>query len=167
MEPHYFAENRYSYIGVRRPPANVDYQADSPETQFERRVQSLFNEGQVHLQHEEYALALDKFKELMSLILVTAHPRMPINPIFIDILDFPRDIALIDTFSAKPADILKKTPLTRYDFPPTIVSEQTTLPPAVIEKLKSALESGLQITSFHNVVGSTKPPCSKRLPTIW
>lgn len=153
MEPHYFAENRYSYIGVRRPPANVDYQADSPETQFERRVQSLFNEGQVHLQHEEYALALDKFKELMSLILVTAHPRMPINPIFIDILDFPRDIALIDTFSAKAADILKKTPLTRYDFPPTIVSEQTTLPPAVIEKLKSALESGLQITSFHNVVG--------------
>jgi hypothetical protein len=153
MEPQYFAENRYSYIGVRRPPVNVEYQADSPETQFERRVQSLFNEGQVHLQHEEYALALDNFKELMSLILVTAHPKMPITPFFIDILDFPRDIALIDTFSAKAADILRKTPLTRYDFPPTIVSEQTTLPPAVIEKLKPALESGLQITSFHNMVG--------------
>ncbi|MBK8380010.1 MAG: hypothetical protein IPL14_19465, partial [Nitrospira sp.] len=116
----------------------MDYQADSPETQFERRVQSLFNEGQVICSTREYALALDKFKELMSLILAAAHPRMPINPISSRYLDFPRDIALIDTFSAKAADILKKTPLTRYDFPPTIVSEQTTLLPAVIEKLKSA-----------------------------
>src|SRR5262245_15582828 len=60
MEPKYMTENRYSYIGIWKPPVNLAYQAENPETEFEGWAQSLFNEGQLHLQHEEYILALDK-----------------------------------------------------------------------------------------------------------
>lgn len=154
MEPQYMLENRYSYIGVWKPPVNVDYQAESPETEFEQRVQGLFNEGQIHLQHEEYILALDKFKELMGLILKTVHPKMPIDPNRFSRFDFPRDLALVDVFAAKATDILKKTPLVKYTFPATIMSDQSVLPPGAAAELKPIVDSGLQVTSFHDSVAA-------------
>src|SRR5215207_520232 len=153
MEPIYMNEDRYSYLVASwRPPAIVDYEVETPETTFERRVQDLFMEGQNHLHHEEFILALQAFRELMALILRTANPRMLVDPNQFPGLLFPLDVNLVDTLAQKTAEILQKTPFVTYKFPPSIISEEMILPGPVLEKLKPVFEQGLQITSHHSFV---------------
>ncbi|MBI5115120.1 hypothetical protein HZA56_01460 [Candidatus Poribacteria bacterium] len=153
MEPLYMNENRYSHlVGFWKPPTNVDYEAESPETEFEWRVQTLFMQGQRHLHREEYLPALRAFRELMALILRTANPQMPVDPNQMPWFVFPMDVALVDTLTAKTVEILQKTPVPVYKFPPALMSEQSILPGPVIEKLKPAFQQGLQITSHHIAV---------------
>ena len=97
MEPVYMIENRYTYLARRpRAPLTTDYETSTPETVFERQVQQLYLEGQEHLQHEEFTLALDRFRELMALILRTAHPQMPVDPSRLFGVRFRMDVALVD-----------------------------------------------------------------------
>ncbi len=153
MEPIYMNENRYSYLVASwRPPSNADYETESPETAFERRVHSLFMEGQAYLHREEFMLALRAFHEVMALILRTANPKMPVDPNQFPRLRFPVDLALVDTLVQKVAEILQNTPILGYKFPSSVMSEQSILPGPVVEKLKPALDAGLQITSHHNLV---------------
>ena len=147
-EPIYMLENRYSYVGRWRPPVSTEYEADSPETQFELRIQSLFGEGQTYLQREEYNLALDKFRDLMGLILRTTHPKMPVDPNSIPNFVFPKHAGLIDTFASKAADVLKKSPLVKYEFPSTLFSASPTVPTETATQLKPLLDMGLQVRSF-------------------
>lgn len=151
-EPIYMAENRYSFVGRWRPPVSTEYETETPETQFERRVQSLFSEGQSYLQREEYNLALDKFRDLMGLILRTVHPKMPVDPSSLPLFTFPKQAALIDTFASKAADILKKNPVVEYDFPSGIFSSVATLPADATGQLKPLLDTGLQVRSFQSGV---------------
>jgi len=103
-------ENRYSYlVGFWKPSVNADYEAESPETEFEWRVQTLFMEGQTYLHREEYLLALQAFRELTALILRTANPQMPVDPNQIPWIAFPMDVTLVDTLTAKTAEILQKS----------------------------------------------------------
>ena len=152
QEPIYMAENRYSYLGRWKPPVATEYETEDPASQFELRVQSLFGEGQRHLQDEEYNLALDKFRDLMGLILKTAHPKMPVDPNSIPTFVFPKQVALIDTFAAKAADILKKTPVTDYQFPTAIFSSEPIVPADTATQLKGITDLGLQINSYHQAV---------------
>ncbi len=155
MEPFYMNENRYSYrVGYWKPPTTADYEAESPETEFERLVQTLFMEGQTYLNREEYLLALSAFRELMALILRTANPQMPVDPNQTPWVIYPMDVALVNTLTTKAAEILQKTPVTAYKFPPSLMSEQSVLPESVEEKLKPAFQQGLQITSHHLVVNA-------------
>lgn len=150
MEPVYMKENRYSYLaGSWRPPAMIDYEAESPETEFEWQVHQLFMEGQAHLHHEEFVMALNAFREVMALILHTVNPKMPFDPNQLPWVVFPIDSLLIDTLSAKTAEILLKTPVPEYLFPSSLFSQQSVLPEPVVEELKPALQQGLQITSHH------------------
>jgi len=149
-EPIYMAENRYSYVGRWRPSLSSEYEADSPETQFEFRVQSLFGQGQAYLQKEEYNLALDKFRDLMGLILRTAHPKMPVDPNSLPIFTFPKQATLIDTFASKAADILKKNPIVNYQFPSALFSSTAILPADTAGQLKPVLDMGLQVKSFQS-----------------
>lgn len=155
QEPSYMAENRYSFIGRWRPPVATEYEVDSPETQFERQVQSLFGEGQQYLQREEYGLALHKFRDLMGLILKTVHPKMPVDPNAIPDFVFPKHLALIDTLAAKAVDILKKTPVINYQFPGTIFTSDAVLPPETVTQLKGIVDLGLQVNSYHQSVRDT------------
>jgi len=117
VEPVYMNENRYSYmVGSYKPASSGNYLAESPETGFERLVHSMYMEGQLCLHHEEYLLALNTFRELMALILHTANPQMPVDPNAIGPLIFPLDVALIDVFARKAAEILRETPIP-YWFP--------------------------------------------------
>jgi hypothetical protein len=146
-------ENKYSYLGRWHPPSNIDYEVEAPETAFERSVHNLLIEGQTHLQHEEFMLALQSFRELQALILKTAHPRMPVDPHQIPEFVFPRDLVLVDTFAAKVADILQKTPVTGHRFPASLLSEDPILPPEVLAKINPIVDVGLQVTSPHGFIG--------------
>src|ERR1700733_10178890 len=96
VEPTYLIENKYSYlVGTYRRAATAVYQDPSPESTFQNNVQSLFEEAQGHLQNREYNLALSAFRELMSLILSTAHPQLPVDPNRFH-FKFPTDVALVD-----------------------------------------------------------------------
>src|SRR5690349_14757832 len=111
MEPVYMNENRYTYlVGSWRPAANSAYVAEDPEGAFERHLQELFLEGQAHLQHEEYTLALAAFQEAMALILRTVAPTMPVDPNQLGWFQFPLDVKLLDPLIGKTAEILIKTP---------------------------------------------------------
>src|SRR5688572_18116511 len=119
MEPVYFNENRYSYMvnGWRRP-ANEAYVVETPEGALEKYMHSLFMEGQTHLQHEEYTLALKAFQGLMSQLLYYLHPPVLIDNLFWDKpFTFPNDTSLLDPLITKTAEILKKTPATTYRLP--------------------------------------------------
>ncbi|MCW2528799.1 MAG: tetratricopeptide repeat protein [Pseudonocardiales bacterium] len=142
-------ENKYSYlVGTFRRPTTSIYQDSSPESSFEDTVQTLFNEAQAHLQHREYNLALSAFRELMSLILYTAHPQIPIDPNRFH-FDFPTDLGLIDVLSAKSAAVLKAMPVLKYDLPTTIASPVSVLPAEISAQLAGAGRAGVQVTSFH------------------
>lgn len=119
MEPAFMVENRYSYlVGSYRPPRSAAYESPSPETEFEQKVQSLFLEGQDHLQHEEHTLALNAFRELLALILHTAHPQLPIDPYRFR-LELPVDLALVDVLCARSAAMLSALPVVSYELPAT------------------------------------------------
>jgi len=149
VEPKYHFENKYSYlVGTFRRASTSVYEESSAEASFEANVQSLFMEAQQHLQHREYNLALSAFRELMSLILLTAHPQIPVDPNRFH-LDFPMDVSLIDVLSAKSAAVLTATPVVKYDLPATIASPVSVLPAAVASRLADAARIGVQITSFH------------------
>ena len=145
--PTDFNENRYSYLVASwRRPANVDYQVESPAGRFERRVHRLFRDGQRSLHREEFALALDAFRELPALILVTADPHR--TPGF----QFPMDAALVNTLAVRAGEILGETPPTVYRFPQEVVPEVSKLPAAVQQKVKPAVESELHVTSFQGAI---------------
>src|SRR5262249_41533063 len=149
-EPIYMSENRYSYVGRWKTPVSTEYEAENAGTQFELRVQSLFGEGQRYLQEEEYNLALDKFRDLMGLILRTAHPKMPVDPNSLPYFPFPKHLALIDTFAMKAADILNRNPVIHYEFPGALFSANPVLPADAEGQLKPLLDMGLQIKSFQS-----------------
>lgn len=149
VEPKYLLENKYSYlVGTFRRASSSVYQEASAESSFEDNMQTLFMEAQQHLQHREYNLALSAFRELMSLILLTVHPQIPVDPNRFH-LDFPMDISLIDVLSAKSAAALTAIPVVKYDLPATIASPVSMLPAAVAGRLADAARIGVQITSFH------------------
>jgi hypothetical protein len=153
MEPVYMLENRYTYhVASWRPAAAAEFQVTTPETVFERQVQGLYIQGQVHLQHEEYLLAQNTFRELMALILRTANPQMPVDSGRLLNLEFPRDPSLLNVLAQKTGEILKNTPIAEYKFPISIVSGQSILPAAVTQQLKPAIESDLQLSSHHALV---------------
>jgi tetratricopeptide (TPR) repeat protein len=146
-------ENRYTYLARRpRAPLTTDYETSTPETVFERQVQQLYLEGQEHLQHEEFTLALDRFRELMALILRTAHPQMPVDPSRLFGVKFPMDVALVDALASRAAEMLKHIPVSSYEFPPTLVSGSSVLPAASVERLKTVLTQDLQFASHHGFV---------------
>jgi hypothetical protein len=154
MEPVYMNENRYTYlVGSYRASSTGNYQAESPETQFEKEVQALYLDGQEYLHREEYYLALQSFQELMALILHIADPEMPIDPNVFPVFAAPLHLELLDVLANTAATILEETPVIRYEFPPALVSERSILPGPVLEELKPALQSGLHITSHHAHVG--------------
>ena len=153
MEPHYMAENRYSWhIGSWRRPASNNYVAKTPEGEFEAHLQDLFLEGQAHLQHEEYTLGLQAFQEAMSLILHTVHPTMPVDPNLLGSHYFPLDSGMVTAVVAKTADILRLSTPVKYTFPPALISRQSQLPATVQEALKSVAASGIQVSSFQGAV---------------
>jgi hypothetical protein len=56
MEPTYINEVQYSYLlGSFRPPTSTSFEKDSLENSFMDMLQSLYQEGQMHLHHREYA----------------------------------------------------------------------------------------------------------------
>lgn len=152
VEPIYMSENRYSYVGRWRAPVSTEYETETPEGQFELRIQSLFGEGQRYLQTEEYNLALDKFRDLMGLILKTANPKMPVDPNSLPYTPFPKQTSLIDMLAMKAADILRKNPLIHYEFPTGIFSATSVFPADTEGQLKPLLDTGLQIKSFQSSV---------------
>ncbi len=155
MEPAYMSELRYSYlIGSYRPPASRDFEVESPENAFEGRVQALYVQGQAHLHHGEYNLALDSFRELQALILRIAHPRLPVDPNRFRGLAFPVDAALVDILANRTAETLKAVPAVRYDFPSAMVSQQVLVPAPVAAKLAGVVNAGVQVSSFHAAVST-------------
>jgi hypothetical protein len=153
MEPKYMNENRYSYhVASWRPPANVDYESQTPESDFERRVQNLFLEGQQRLHQEEFGLALDAFRELQALILKTVHPKMPIDPNQIGPFTFPFDASMIDILSAKSIELMQRTPIPVTKVPPNFLSDASVLPDPIKQKFSPLTNSGLQITTYHGFV---------------
>jgi hypothetical protein len=138
----YLNELRYSHlVAVWQPLASADYEAASALTSFERRVHQMFLDGQRHLHHDEFRLALDTFNELQALILKTVHPKLPVDPHRVPGFKFPKDAAVVTSLTAKAADLLKLTPVTTYNLPSEALAAKSTLPASVQEKLRPATDS--------------------------
>ncbi|MFZ5818119.1 MAG: hypothetical protein ACOY93_22940 [Bacillota bacterium] len=147
MAPKYMIENRFSFLAPVLA-VRTDYQAETPETAFEREVQSLLAEAGAHLAHEEYRLALDGYRELAALILSTADPKLPAgagqNPSFRP----PRLPELLDPLINAAANILKATPTEESLVPSTLISTNLQLPAQVRAQLQPFAEAGLQTAAF-------------------
>lgn len=153
MPPTYLNELRYSYVANARLARLVfDYEADSPESTFEWQVQQLYLEGQTRLQKEEYALALNAFRELQALILKTANPQLPVDPNRKPWFPYPIHVDLIDTLANKTADILTRTPPSLTTIPTSLLSEESILPNRVQRTVNPLIESGVQVTSYQSDV---------------
>ncbi len=153
MEPVYMNENRYAYmVGSWRPAANTLYVAEDPAGEFEQHLQELFLEGQAHLHHEEYTLALSAFEEAMALILHTVAPTMPVDPNQTPGFKFPTNPELLDLLIAKSVEILGRTPLPVITFPKPLLGDPPSLPAAVIGAIKQVAGTGLIAKSFHGAV---------------
>ncbi|MBV9354974.1 MAG: hypothetical protein JO023_05550 [Chloroflexi bacterium] len=149
VQPSYLRENTYSHlVGTFRPATIAAYQETTAETAFQDTVQSLFMEGQQHLQQREYNLALSAFRELMALILHTANPQIPVDPNRARV-DFPMDPSLVDVLSARSVAVMTALPVVKYDLPTTIGSPVSVLPAAVDNQLANVAQAGLQVTSYH------------------
>lgn len=143
-------ENRYSYLmGSIRPAASATYVVKDPAGEFEQHLQALFFEGQAHLHHEEYTLALASFEEAMALILHTVAPTMPVDPNQTPGFKFPFDPKLLDLLVVKTAEILGKTPLPTFTFPRLLLGDPPPLPAAIADAIKPVASTGLIATSFH------------------
>src|ERR1700737_1728102 len=115
-------EIRYSYlVGSYRPPISRDFEVQSPERSFEITAQSLYVEGQTHLHHGEYNLALGAFRELQALILRTVHPQLPVDPNRFRGFAFPFDTSLVDVFANRAVETLKAAPVVKYALPTNMV----------------------------------------------
>src|SRR5262245_51952304 len=109
-------------------------------------------QGQQHLQHEEYTLAMESFQEASSLILRTVHPTMPVDPRQVGWSPLPFDVTLVDALVTKTAAILSKATPVQYAFPPAVMSDRSTLSVQAQKLVTPFTETGLQITSFHGGV---------------
>lgn len=153
MEPLYMDENRYTYlIGAWRRPVSNNYIARTPQGDFELHLQTLFLEGQAHLQHEEFTLALDAFQEAMTLILHTVHPTMPVDPNLLGKIRLPRMVEMVEPLIAKTAEMLRLATPEQYTFPAALVSSGSRMPSVVQEALKPLDDGGIRITSFQSGV---------------
>jgi hypothetical protein len=153
MEPRYMIENRYTYqVGSWRRAASAPYATETPENTFQDHLQDLVATGQTHLQHEEFARALQQFQEAMAIILHTVHPDTPVDPHQVGSVPFPLDPRLLDPLIAKTATILVKTAPPRYAFPASVVSERSMLSAEAARLVAPIAERGLKVTSFHRDV---------------
>ncbi|HMB63581.1 MAG TPA: hypothetical protein VKN36_10945, partial [Eudoraea sp.] len=153
MKPKYFAENAYSiYPAAMLSQVSSSYKVENPENRFEWQVFNLFHQGKKHLFHEEYGLAMDSFKELSYLILKTVHPKLPANPNTNRFSDLPLLTELLDPLLIRTAEILRDTPVERYNFPETIINITRELAPAIATKIDTVTRAGLSITSHHGKV---------------
>lgn len=154
MEPVYFVEKRYSYhIFQWTPPVFSDYQSADPATDFEKKVQQLYLQGNDYLQKEEFNLALNAFRQLQNLILTTVHPALPIDTYLNPGFRFPVDISLLDAFTTKAGAVLNTLPLKTYDFPATIVSDVKLSDP-VLKVISPAEASGVTAVTQVKVTGA-------------
>jgi hypothetical protein len=56
---------------------------------------------------------------------------------------------LVDVLANRTVETLKAVPAVEYNFPSTVVSEQSILPAAVAAKVANAVNTGIHVTSFH------------------
>ncbi|WP_345801295.1 hypothetical protein AAIB33_17840 [Microbacterium sp. AZCO] len=151
MEPTYVSELRYTHlVGTYQQVKSLAvYQADTPETVFERTVSSLFLQGQEQLHREEYALALRSFRELQALILNTVNPQLPVDPNTVW-WKFPFDVSLIDLIGSQAVKVLNAAPEKRFNLPAEIASQVNVLPEAISKDLIAA---PIRVSSFQATVG--------------
>ena len=153
MKPTYFIENVYSiYPNYVRPSVTPTYKVERPVEAFERRVNRLFYKGKKHLYHEEYALAFNSFKELSHLILSTVHPTLPPNPSTNYYFNAPLSLDLLDPMMKRTAEILRDTPVAKYEFPESVIDKNNALPTTVSNKISKITNAGIHVTSHHNTV---------------
>jgi hypothetical protein len=154
MKPAYFDEKRYSYhVFQWRPALFSDYQAADPQSDFEKRVQQLYLQGNGYLQNEEYNLALNAFRQLQNLILTTVHPTLPIDTYRNPDFRFPMDVTLLDAFTTKSGEVLSNLPVKSYKFPEQVVSDVKLSDP-VLKVLSPAESFGISATTQVKVTGA-------------
>ncbi|MFO1498524.1 MAG: hypothetical protein U1G07_09055 [Verrucomicrobiota bacterium] len=147
-------ENRFTHlIGSVKAAANSVFVTPSPESEVVDHIEELIVQGQTHLQHEEFTLALQAFSEAQELILHTVHPDMPIDFPQPDSFRFPVDATLIEPLAAKTAEFLNRLPPTQYSLPVGLVSAQSTLSTQTQAALQKASAEGWRVTSFQSQVG--------------
>ena len=148
MKPQYFHENVYTiYPRPVTSSVSKNYEVETPESSFEWQMFKLFHKGKKHLYHEEFALAFDTFKDLSHLILMTVHPKLPPDPNSNYYSRVPLLLELLDPMLRRSAEILRDTPLSRYEFPDTIMDQRKVLPANVASKIDKTSKAGLAISA--------------------
>lgn len=149
--PTYLIEQQYALYPVRPSFTLVtQYEVESPETRFERRVFQRFHEAKKHLYHEEYGLALDAFQELRQLILRTVNPQLPPRPrpgraVSPGLL---ANAEILTPLLERAAEMVRVTPPVEVDLPDSIFNDAVTLPAEITQKINEVQLAGdLRITS--------------------
>ena len=145
MQPQYFIENRYSYIiDALQVINNENYEVDTPETEFERSVQSQLAQANQLLMQGKYSTALAKYLYLRGVIAAVINPHISVtNGSLIDWAKI-NQFEMIDALVAKAADILKNTPVLQSAIPEKLRIGDIKLPDNVIKQFASIEEIGLR-----------------------
>jgi len=118
MEPTYFVENRYSYVVNALPYiAHNTYEVESPETKFERDVQSQLAVANSMLMNQKYGAALEKYLYVRGLIAAVLLPKISAaTAIRVDWAAVGIH-KMTDSLLTKSVDLLKKTPVSETTIP--------------------------------------------------
>ena len=107
----YLLENRYSHLQdlrvVLRPHSGYD--VETPDTDFEARVQRDLAEARQAHQREELGIALHGYESLRALILKTVNPTLPLGSIHFPTWNPPMQTAVLDTLMENAVNTLVKT----------------------------------------------------------
>ncbi|MGB1250784.1 MAG: hypothetical protein ACPG8W_09250 [Candidatus Promineifilaceae bacterium] len=145
MQPAYFIENRYSFVvDVVQEVSNPQYEVDTPETRFERKVQRQLAVANRMLMRGKYSKALAKFRHLRGLISKVIRPNLPaqvVGNLTWAALDHAN---MVDGLVAKSAEMLQKTPVTATTIPAEFRTQRVKLPAQVERQFAQFEAVGIQ-----------------------
>lgn len=135
MEPNYFIENRYSFVVDALPVINnVNYEVDTPETQFEQDVQRQLATANHLLMEGRYGNALIKYRHLRGMIAAVINPQISVDSgMYIDWPSFEHPELVVTTI-AKSVEMLINTPIVECTIPPRFRGGEVPLPDEVAKQ---------------------------------
>ena len=96
------------------------YVSGGPSTDFENSVQAALTQANAHFLHEEFALALDSYRELSNLILALGHPALPLTVSFDPEFQATRDPSILDAIVGASARMLTASAVPRSRVPSAV-----------------------------------------------
>ncbi len=145
MEPAYFFENRYSFVvDALKRIDDDDYEVETPETRFERKIRRRLVLANRLLAEGKYASALERYRRIRGLITASMRPQISVlNATLVDHAQL--DLGLLaKALVARSGEMLSQTPVTDSTIPDRFRSSKVSVPPQAARRLALFEQVGIK-----------------------